>query len=54
MLKWIRKTEVVVDKALLRDAVENGVLKKDTQQALSRQAGIPILVSVGRPRKKKK
>ena len=54
-LKWINgKKEVVVKKELLRDAVENGVLKKDTQLALSELSGIPILVSVGRPKKKKK
>ena len=53
-LKWInRKKEVVVKKELLRDAVENGVLKKSSQQELSKLTGIPILVSVGRPKKKK-
>lgn len=52
MLKWIKRSQCVVEKSLLKDVVENGVAMKSTQQELSQLTGIPIKVSVGRPKKK--
>ena len=49
--KWVRNDEVVVSKAAVEDAVENGVLTKAAQELLSAETGIKIVKPVGRQRK---
>ena len=49
--KWVRRDEVVVSKKELADAIENGVLTKASQEALSLESGIKIKKPVGRQRK---
>ena len=45
--KWVRNDEVVVSKNAIKDAIENGVLKKVNQELLSNETGIDIKVFVG-------
>ena len=51
--KWVRNDEVVVSKKAVKDAVENGVLKKVNQELLSEETGIEIKVFVGGKKNRK-
>ena len=53
-LKWIKRSQVVVSKETIEDAIKDGVLKKVNQQLLSKETGIAIKTFVGGQKKKRK